>query len=65
MKNFDKQVQELKELALERKLEVKLALEVKDLTLTSTYDVVDTETGDVYEFSVYDSKYLFLSLIHI
>jgi hypothetical protein len=59
MKNFDKQVQELKELALERKLEVKLELETKDFTLTSTYDVVDTETGDVYEFSVYDSKYLF------
>jgi hypothetical protein len=59
MKNFDKQVQELKELALERKLEVKLELETKDFTLTSTYDVVDTETGDVYKFSVYDSKYLF------
>lgn len=59
MKNFDKQVQELKELVLERKLEVKLELETKDFTLTSTYDVVDTETGDVYEFGVYDSKYLF------
>lgn len=59
MKNFDKQVQELKQIVLDKKLEVKLVLEVKDLTLTSTYDVVDTETGDVYEFSVYDSKYLF------
>jgi hypothetical protein len=58
MKNFDAQVQELKKYVLEKKLEVKPSLEVKDLTLTNTYDVVDTETGDVYEFSVYDGKYL-------
>jgi hypothetical protein len=59
MKNFDKQVQELKEIALDKKLEVKLDLETRNFTLTSTYDIVDSETGDVYEFSVYDSKYLF------
>jgi hypothetical protein len=58
MKNFDAQVQELKELALEKKLEVKVGLDVNDLTLTSSYDIVDTESGDVYEFSVYDDKYL-------
>lgn len=59
MKNFDKQVQELKEIALKNNLEVKLRLEVKDFTLTTTYSIVDTETGDVYEFGVYDNKYLF------
>jgi hypothetical protein len=59
MKNFDVQVQELKKYVLEKNLKVKTELDIKDLIKTGSYDLVDTETGDVYEFFVYNNEFLF------
>jgi hypothetical protein len=59
MKNFDAQVQELKKYVLEKNLKVKTELDIKDLIKTGSYDSVDTETGDVYEFFVYNNEFLF------